>query len=54
VGSTYLLRSRKEPIVGGLREPMTVVSEEKLLEKAGLEEIAAGILNSLPHGRGGV
>ena len=35
MGSTYLLRSRKEPIVGGLRKAMTVESEEKLLEKAG-------------------
>ena len=53
VGSRYLLRRRKEPIVGGLREPMTVESEEKLLEKAGWEEIVSGILKSLPHGMGG-
>lgn len=40
----YLLRSRKEPIVGGFLDPMMVFVDEKLFMKAGCEASVSGIV----------
>ena len=41
----YLLRSKKEPIVGGFLDPMIVLDDEKLLMKAACNASASGMVN---------